>query len=152
MSKVKKCKHTILKKDCDSCKELQKEWDKKLIDSGFDDHSDGEWLKDWSSIFHKRHTLEQVQAKVSYYLMAGHFLNDYPFDKELVVEGNLKVNPKMQEAIWTYHSEGIELLDITDTLRKAGFKTNRTTISRAIRALRSKMFNMYMSPKGEYHE
>jgi hypothetical protein len=118
-------------------------WYAKLKRDGFDDiESDEDNLKVWSTIFFKKHSIEQIQAKQAYYQMATNFLNDYKF------------NNNRERIIWEYHANGISLRDIGKVLKKAKIKkaTNRTDVWKVVKRLKLIMYDMYMIPKKAYHE
>lgn len=114
-------------------KKLQREWYKKLEDDGFKDIEQDEYgLKHWSSHWNTRHSIEEIQSKISYYEMADKFLSTHKFDSEV------------ERAIWEYHSNGIGSRDIVITLAKVGIRQNRTYICRIIKRLETLMKNQYL--------
>lgn len=121
---------------------LQKKWYDKLKAKGFEDIEDGEdKLKVWSSIFTSKISMESWQAKATYYQMATNFLEEYKFESET------------NKFIWTKHSEGVSVRDITIFLnKKKSTRTNRTYVWKIIKTLKHTMYQMYMSNQKEYHE
>ncbi len=95
-------------------KKLQAVWYKKLKKSGFDDIEKNEYeLIEPSSIFSRttgrsESSLTTIgkEAKRDYYMMATDFLNTYEFTSDL------------ERIIWEYHSNGLSLKDICETLNK----------------------------------
>lgn len=86
----------------------KKYWYAKLRASGFDDvELSDTTLKLGSEQFRRPRSLNSWQAKATYYQMASNFLNDYKF------------KTRLERIIWQYHSEGISVRDIADTLKKA---------------------------------
>lgn len=123
-------------------------WYKKLEKSGFVDIELNEKrLKTWSSNqfeFPRLMTSDGGwKIKAEYYYMAAQFLNDYKFDTEI------------EKTIWTYHSEGLSVREISSILTKIKVKsipTQRTSIWKVIKRLKKSMYSMYLAPKTEYHE
>lgn len=125
-----------------SLKELQLEWDKKLKDSGFNDIEDSKGrLKTWSTYFQQPNvTVEGVLANQEYYNLAGKFLHDFHFDKEI------------HKVIWEYHANGMSIRDIVRTLGRAkvinpsvGSLYSRKIIFEIIRDLSNRMRRMYLA-------
>ena len=85
--------------------ELQKEWDRRLKESGFEDiEQRSGHLKKWSIKF----TLDaeiKMKAKEEYYRMAGHFLHEYKFANAV------------ERRIWELHCQGEGKLRIVKALR-----------------------------------
>lgn len=144
----KKCKHSIFNKNCESCNQLKGNWYAKLGQFNGeigDIEKDEDHLKIWSADkFRQRHAGLQNggwQAKAEYYQLARQFLSEYKFDKE------------RNKVIWEYHAEGLTLPEIVDTLKKAKVKqSSRATVKSVIKMYKAKMFDLYLSPKKEYHE
>jgi hypothetical protein len=118
--------------------DLQKVWDKKLKDSGFEDaeqRKDGN-LKEWATRkFRSKLKGSYYEQKKEYYLsreeyfrVAGFFLHDHDFSTE------------MERLIWELHSEGISIVDITNFLKKKWKKLNvykvRTTIEDLVKIMK----------------
>lgn len=100
-------------------KTLQREWYRKLKDSGFDDIEDvdspEEYLKAWhSQYFQKRHTPDKFIANQEYYRRTQAFLMHYTFANQL------------DKQIWKMHSEGRPLRAIAKKLTITVHKTNTT--------------------------
>ena len=123
-----------------SYEDLKKIWYAKLAkkkDSlypdGFKDiEKDEDNLKEWSTAFTKKKSLDSWQAKQTYYNMADSFLHDHVFATRL------------DQIIWEYHANGISVRDIADTLNKVRRKkTNRTTVWLAVKRLEAIMLKMY---------
>lgn len=126
-------------------KKLQDKWYKKLKKDGFEDIEDVEkdQLKNWSqNMFSKSMTQAGGwQAKAEYYSLASRFLSEYKFSRSI------------DKVIWEYHAEGISNRDIATTLKKARVKKiGRGTVGNILKALKNKMYEMYLAPKKEYHE
>lgn len=143
----KKCSHTIFNKQCQACVSLKEKWYAKADKSGFEDiEKDEDYLKIYSSdTFRERHAGAQAggwQAKAEYYYLAQQFLNEYKFDSEII------------KTIWAYHCEGISAESISQTLKKLRYKrwSKVNLIKDTLKALKHKMFDMYLSPQKEYHE
>ncbi len=121
----------------------QKEiWYKKLKNTkseeypnGFEDiESDENNLKEWSSKFARKKSMDSMEAKQMYYSLATQFLNIYHFENEL------------ERVIWTYHTEGISVRNIAKTLKKVKLKkTNRQTVWLVVKKLRTAMKKMYVN-------
>lgn len=114
----------------------QKEiWYKKLKQSGFEDiESDENNLKEWSSKFARKKSLESMIAKQTYYNLATQFLNIFAFETEL------------EKVVWTYHTEGISVRNIAKTLKKAKIKKiNRQKVWLIVKKLRTAMKKMYVN-------
>ena len=118
-------------------KTLKKEWYKKLKDSGFTDiEYEGGHIK--APVFRssraKTLTLAKIEAIQAYYLMATHFLNDHNFATET------------DRIVWLYHSEGLSIRKIYDTLKKANQKVGNNRIRDIIKRLRTEMKARYLQP------
>lgn len=130
---------------------LRDVWYKKLEKSGFQDiERDENTLKEYSSwIFSPKRALLQNggwQAKATYYSMAERFLQEYPFNTE-------RRSGRLSQIIWEYHSNAISIRDIVKILKSLRYKdVTRTSVWEVIKALRGKMFSMYMHDGREYHE
>lgn len=116
-------------------KALKAKWDKKLVDSGFEDieQEDGN-LKFWAAhSYIKRHDQIKIEAKEEYYRLAGHFLFDYKFE-------TLK-----EKEIWQLHSEGVPFRDISIILNKKNVKTNKDSVNKVVAQLMAKMLELYQN-------
>lgn len=118
-----------------SYEEERDKWYKKLEREGFTDiEQDDDNLKVWSSVFAKKHSIEQIQAKQSYYQMATNFLEDYEFEI------------RREEIIWTYHSEGISYRNISKLLKKVRIKLSHTAVQNIVHKLKISMYLLYKTP------
>lgn len=90
---------------------LQAKWYKKLKDKGFEDiEQDEARLKKWSETFFTRGDLSQsnvtiVTAKLDYYHMCRHFLNEYKFKN------------KTEKIMFEMHTEGLGVRVIAKKLK-----------------------------------
>lgn len=108
-------------------KKLNKKWQKKLKDSGFNDLEEMGTngtirLKSWAnSIFarSKHHNSTQREATTEYYRLAGLFLHDYEFEDE------------EDKLIWELHSQGLSRHSIE---KRCGVSTerNRAIVKRLV--------------------
>lgn len=114
-------------------KELQSIWYDILKESGFNDieHADGTIN---ATHLRRTHTESVVRDAIeSYYNMCSHFLYDYEFKDEF------------EKTIWTYHSEGLSLREITDTLVKLkGKKRKKDAVRTIVKKLEQKMKERYL--------
>ena len=100
-------------------KTLQREWYKKLKDSGFkeieDTSSPLEMLKTWhSSYFINRNTPDTFLAKQSYFQSASRFLHSNKFKSE------------KDRLIWEMHCDGATLRGIASELKEKLWFVHRT--------------------------
>lgn len=97
-------------------KNLNKKWQGKLKDSGFNDlESTDFYLKEWHSLKFRNKTNDLLtRVKIDYYRLAGHFLHDHSFKNEL------------QYKMWSLHSQGMGFNNIAITL---GVKTGKVRYS-----------------------
>ncbi len=134
MSKPKKTKFQF----------LQEKWYAKLAKSGFEDiEKDERYLKKYSNQVHIHSNQTSWEAKAAYFQMASNFLEDYKFASNL------------DRTIWEYHANGLSLNEIAATLKKVKPKSRKITRDIAfsvIKALKFKMYTLYMQPMKEYHE
>lgn len=126
-------------------KQLQDKWYAKLEKSGFVDIENDRGLKHYSTSLanYRReysHRNEHWKHTTEYYILAEHFLNEYKFDT------------KFQRNVWEYHSSGISIRDIVLLFKKVRIKTDRNELHKIIKALKHKMYSMYLEPKQEYRE
>lgn len=115
-------------------KKLKAEWDAKLKASGFDDieYGNGDLLKHSSSNRTSHHDGGPWEPKAEYYRLAHYFLNEFKF------------KTRLEEIVWTYHSEGISVRNIVITLNKVRRKkVVRMTVWRIIERLRTQMKKLY---------
>lgn len=128
--------------DNSSYKKLRKTWYKKLKESGFKDieFNDDTLAGNHSSTFYRNipnHTKLQNpkvvwEAKLEYYTMAEHFLNEHKFENSL------------EKIIWEYHSNGLSIRSIIKILHKDKVtKTNRDTVWKTIKRLSTEMKKLY---------
>lgn len=122
--------------------EKQREkWYGKLKKSGFRDiEHDDDTLTEYSSVYFKKHTFEEIEAKQRYHDMAISFLEHYKFETN------------KDRIIWEYHANNISVRDIAELLKKVKIRTNRNSVSQVVRRLKVKMFDMLWAPLKEYHE
>lgn len=116
-----------------SLKQLTREWDKRLKDSGFEDieQRDGR-LKRWESHFFKqRPDVEFQEAKTSYYRMAGYFLHEHKFEDDVI------------KLIWQLHSEGLGQRTIIKELKHRGLRGHFNFVGSTIRTLAALMKKRY---------
>lgn len=119
---------------------LQNKWYSKIKKLGFEDiETASELLKRPTSVrrfgIKTRAPLgdeaEQlriiIDAKQVYYSMASQFLQNHSFDS------------KREKTIWMYHTEGLSVRDISDTLDKAGIPMSKDKVHRVVSKLRSIM-------------
>jgi hypothetical protein len=117
-------------------KELKTLWYAKLKADGFEDIERSEdMLKVWSTTFTmavpNSSTPIQLAAKEAYYRFATHFLNDYQFET------------LRDKIVWEYHSNGMSMRNIVETLKKVKIKTNRDNICDTVNRLARIMKSMY---------
>lgn len=111
-------------------------WYKKLKDeTDFVDieNADGQ-LKIQSAFFNgKKSIIQTASSRLEYYNMARKFIYDYKFKN------------KLEKIIWEYHSEGLSLNEIKDTLIKAKvWSGGKSTVWDIIDRLRNEMKDLYM--------
>ena len=113
-------------------------WNEKLKESGFEDaETSSRRLKKWSSRFYSNVPHSIIWAnKFEYFRIAEFFLNEHKFKDE------------REKIIWAYHTNGVGVREIVETLEKVGIKTSRDTVSRTILALRKLLFKNYLPAKG----
>lgn len=103
------------------------------------EHSE-DMLTEYSSVYFKKHTHEEIEAKQRYHDMAISFLEHYKFETN------------KDRIIWEYHANNISVRDIAELLKKVKIRTNRNSVSQVVRRLKVKMFDMLWAPLKEYHE
>ena len=122
-------------------KKLQQKWYAKLKKDGFKDiEHDEHTLTEYSSVYFKKHTHDEIVEKQRYHDMSTAFLEQYKFENNV------------DRIVWEYHTNGISVRDITQLLKKIKVKTNRNSVAQLIRKLKVKMFDMLWAPLKEYHE
>lgn len=108
-------------------KRLQREWDQKLKDSGFEEIEDREspreFLKRWHGSYFRSTWSE---AREAYFQKASSFLNWYGFSSIL------------ERAVWQKHSEGRTLREI-EKETVAGRRISKDRAHKIIRALQEIM-------------
>ncbi len=115
-------------------KKLQAKWNKKLEKSGFIDIEDEtERLKSWSIRWRTKKRLNEAKARQPYYELATQFLSEYEFESNL------------DQIIWEYHSNGLSIREIADTLKKVkiGRHQTRNTVWPTIKRLEEAMKRKY---------
>jgi len=118
--------------------QLQKKWYKKLKDEGFDDieHSSGELRGRRSGVDSDYSIRDPIKraAIEEYYYLAYHFLNDNNFETEI------------DRIIWTYHTEGISIRNISKLLKEAKVaKMAKTQVGQTIKRLEAQMRRKYVA-------
>jgi hypothetical protein len=114
---------------------LQKKWDEKLKKSGFKDiesRATGALENNSTSggTIDKRRVTWELQAE--YYRLATHFSNDHTFKSEF------------ERVLWEYHSNGLSVREITETINKVkSKKTDKTTVQEILVELRDEMKRLY---------
>lgn len=111
---------------------LKEQWAEKLKKSGFEDIEQDEFYFKTGSkgVIDPRRVTWESQAE--YYQLSRYFLNDYTFqsERELIV--------------WEYHTNGISIRDIAETLKKVGVKKfGRKPVREMIKRLENIMKKMY---------
>jgi hypothetical protein len=93
-------------------KDLQKDWYKKLKDSGFQDieRGAGQLKTDPLQNIKTFYDLNSFESKQEYFRMAGAFLYSYKFKNEA------------EKLIWRLHSEGVSFRTIVKILLEKGYK------------------------------
>lgn len=103
--------------DTPEFKKLQKKWYKKLEDEDFNDvEQDEEYLKQFARI--DTRYCGPIEAKIEYYRLATHFLNDYKFLS------------RFEYTIWMYHTEGISARNIAKILNRIKKRYKKKNIER----------------------
>lgn len=72
-----------------------------------------------------------ISAKMDYYSFCRSFLEQHAFESN------------REKIIWEYHTEGISIRDIVDTLKKSRIKTNRDAVHKIIQKLERLMKAKY---------
>jgi hypothetical protein len=115
---------------------LQKEWQKKLVKSGFEDaEQDEDNLKFWSNQFVVQRSLDSFESKQEYYYLATQFLNDHEFAT------------RRERVIWEYHANGMSYLDIIKTLKKVKIRMTNAEVGNIVRTSRKAMEKLYKITK-----
>lgn len=114
--------------DKKTLRNLQREWDKKLKDSGFKDIEDREspreMLKSWhSTMFVHRFDEGRFTARQKYYELATQFLTSHNFQSEVDRE------------VWRLHTEGESLRKIAMELTAQGTTMSKDGAMKIVRTL-----------------
>lgn len=81
-------------------------------------------LKCWhSSVFKKRHSVEDYTATLEYYKVASTFFQ--PLDD----------NPTFEQTVWSLYTEGTSLRKIADHMTGLGYRTNKDEINSIVNQL-----------------
>jgi len=116
-------------------KDLQKDWERRLKQAGFDDIE----RKDRVGRAAERlrtdvmenisHTLSvgQFEIKQEYYRLAGQFLHEHKF------------KTSFERTVWEMHSNGISVVDIVKALQKTGRTAYKDKVHGAIKRLAAEM-------------
>jgi hypothetical protein len=115
--------------------ELQKQWYKKLADSGFEDiENDRGYLKTnvntrYTRGYNNGKDVEAVaidyEIKANYYRLAGQFLYEHKFAND------------SERNLWKYHAEGMSHREI---VKKSHGRYNYSKVCRKIKKLKNIMF------------
>lgn len=118
-----------------SFEELQALWYKKLKKSGFDDIEQAGGTANRTTTRSINFLDPELRDTIeSYYRMCHHFLNEYKFTTAL------------EKAIWQYHSDGLSIRDVADTLRKLRRKKiSKTKVGAIVKDLETIMKSRYLS-------
>lgn len=104
---------------------LLKTWNKKLEESGFDDHEvelkEDRALKQRASNCYRQATEEERESKLEYYSFLGQLVNETNFPSEL------------ERLVLTKFSEGFLIKEIAQELSRNGIKKDRRIIRFIIR-------------------
>ncbi len=113
--------------------QLKDTWYAKLKDSGFEDAEANEHsLKSWCTQFSRERSLKSYKAKAEYYYRAEHFLNSHKFASAF------------DRIVWEYHTNGLSIRDIVNTLKKTkNKKATRDIVWRTIGTLNEIMTLAY---------
>lgn len=100
-------------------------WKKKLKASGFQDQEIDEYLQKDSEYYRRNYSNTiKVEAKETYYRLAGQFLYSHKFTTQ------------KEELIWKLHAEGLSDRDIADRLKKLGFtSTKKSAVNNITKSL-----------------
>lgn len=112
---------------------IKDEWYKKLKASGFNDieHKDGS-INPSHIRRQQKHPIYR-EAIQEYYYMCYHFLHEYAFPNEI------------ERVIWEYHTEGVGVRDIADTLHKVKLsKIKKSMVFYILKKLEQEMKSRYL--------
>lgn len=94
--------------------ELKKQWYQRLEEEGFEDIERAEHaLKLYHSDYFadsRRNDSSVIEAKETYYRVAGQFLNDHKFKN------------KWERMVWAMHAEGKGIREIAASIKRPGLK------------------------------
>lgn len=94
-------------------KALEREWQQKLKESGFNDAESGPYLKEWDSFyFQARHEPQSFNLHHDYYYLAVHFLNEHEFSSQY------------EKDIWKMHANGMGYREIAKEIEKTQTHTS----------------------------
>jgi hypothetical protein len=111
---------------------LRGKWYKKLKQSGFEDIEHQDMLKRWDGHIFARYDPYSSSMKQEYFRLAGIFLNEHEFAS------------KTDRDIWSLHSEGATLDEISAKVKRRNFKrSSRSAIRLIIKDLAKKMLIKY---------
>lgn len=116
---------------------LQKEWYRKLKESGFEDTESPSGLsKRWypSALDPTRNVAGQsghtrFDAITQYYRLAGQFSHDFTFKNEF------------QRGVWELHADGHSVRDIISAMKERGFKSYHWLVQTTIEKLSKEMLS-----------
>lgn len=119
-------------------KTLQSKWYKILKESGFSDIENSKHQLKSESWGNKETYAPARQewhaSKAEYFQLATTFLNNYKFESIL------------EQVIWEYHTNGINIRKIAETLQKAKVSTlKKSAVFNIVARLRNKMKELYVN-------
>lgn len=126
--------------------QLRAEWYKKLKDDGFKDTESIEDIDQDRIQALRRESYSRDmdpvirQATEDYYQIAAVFLSSYTFETEL------------DKIVWEYHTNGLSVRSISETLGKAKIKRAKTQVWEIIKRLEHKMKLLHLVGHGQHHE
>jgi hypothetical protein len=116
----------------------QKEWYKKLKESGFHDieYKDGSVEQAVPNYLRRRKDVAfQIESVQAYYRLAEHFLNEHKFKDNI------------EKAIWEYHANGLSIRETCAALKTARVKKcSRSKIGSIVQHLVKTMKARYLLP------
>jgi hypothetical protein len=124
-----------MSKPKDNFSKLKAEWYKKLKLQGFNDieYEDGSIACSVPTGYRNKVVYQQEIVR-DYYYMCYHFLHEHQFETQL------------HKIIWEYHTDGMSIRNIAETLKKAKIKVlNKSQIDRIVRKLVKIMKSRYLS-------
>lgn len=116
-------------------KQLQKVWNEKLKDNGFEDIEDQTRLirghpplLKWDSFyFQARHAPVAFKCDQEYYSMTINFLNKFSFKSHL------------EKQAWAHHSDGFSIREITLLIVNSGIQISKSQVHRILSKLEQTM-------------